>query len=77
MTDKYFNLHKVNERSYDKLIEIVEAEIDKFKSLKKDRKNKSFYFNSKVSAIRKLADDFETIDFQNELFKLIKYEDSA
>ena len=79
ITDKYFNTHKVNEneRSYDKLIEIVEEEIDKFKSLKKNRKDKSFYFNSKVSSIRKLADDFETIDFHDELFKLIKYEDSA
>ena len=79
MTDKYFNTHKVNEneRSYNKLIEIVEEEIDKFKSFNKNRKDKSFYFNSKVSSIRKLADDFETIDFHDELFKLIKYEDSA
>ena len=78
MTDKYFNTLEVSqsERSYDKLIEIVEAEIDKFKSFKKDRKDKSFYFNSKVSAIRKLADDFKTIDFQNELFKIIKFEDN-
>ena len=52
----------------------VEAEIDKFISFKKDRKDNSFYFNSKISAIKKqLADDFETIDFQNELFKIIKY----
>ena len=72
------NNHGVSqsEWSYDKLVEIVEAEIDKFKSFKKDRKDKSFYFNSKVSAIRKLADDFETIDFQNELFKIIKFEDN-
>ena len=33
MTNKYLNTHEVsqNETSYDKLIEIVEAEIDKFK----------------------------------------------
>ena len=68
MTDKYFNTLEVSqsERSYDKLIEIVEAEIDKFKSFKKDRKDKSFYFNSKVSVIGKLADDFETINFLND-----------
>ena len=59
MTDRYFNYHGVNqnERSCDKLVEIVEAEIDKFKSRKKARKDKSFYFNEKVSAIRELKND--------------------
>ena len=51
MADRYFNYHGVeqSERSCDKLVEIVEAEIDKFKSFKKDCKDKSFYFNEKVS----------------------------
>ncbi len=65
----------VNERTYNRLIEMSYDEIDKYKELKNERKNLNIEINRNVTSIRKLINDYETINFQQELFKLIKFED--
>jgi hypothetical protein len=57
-----------------KLIDVVEVEIEKFKELRKERKDKKSIVNDKVKSIRTLIIQYETINFQEELFKIIKFE---
>ena len=72
---KYFELHQIpiSNRSFGKLNEIVEYEIEKYSNLKKERKNKNFLQNDTVKNIKELVRNFETINFQEELFKIIKH----
>ena len=65
----------LNERTYNKLIETSFDEIDKYKQLKNERKNPKIEINSNITSIRKLISEYETMNFQNELFKLIKFEE--
>ena len=51
-------------------------EKDKYKQLKNERKNLKIEINSNVTSIRKLISGYETINFQQELFKLIKFEEA-
>jgi len=78
LTDKYFNQHNIlsNERTFEKLIYLVCSEIYRYKRLKKERKEKKSIVNETVESIRKLINDYETINFQDDLFKLVKYNDT-
>jgi hypothetical protein len=71
--DKYFDHLEVQRehRCMHKLIENVEDEIEKFKELRKVRKDKKSVVNDKVRTIRTLISQYETINFQEELFKII------
>jgi hypothetical protein len=55
-----------------KLIDVVEDEIEKFKELRKERKDNKSIVNDKVKSIRTLISQYETINFQEELFKIIE-----
>ncbi len=44
--------------------------------INKERKDKKSIVNETVESIRKLINDYETINFQDDLFKLIKYNDT-
>jgi hypothetical protein len=74
----YFDRMEVStsERTYNKLIEMRFDEKDKYKQLKNERKNLKIEINSNVTSIRKLISGYETINFQQELFKLIKFEEA-
>jgi len=75
LTDKYFSQHNIpsNERTSEKLIDLVSSEICKYNCLKKERKDKKSIVNQAGESLRKLINESETINFQEELFKLIKY----
>jgi len=77
LTMSYFDKHEIceDDRTYDKLVEISLYEIKKFNLLKHERKNNSIEINEKITTIRKLINNYETILFQNELFKIIKFDD--
>jgi len=79
LTDKYFSQHDIpaNERTSKRLIDLVNSEICKYNCLKKDRKHKKSIVNQTVESIKKLISEYETINFQEELFKLIKYDDTC
>ncbi len=61
-------------RCMHKLVEVVDKEIEKYKELKKERKDKKSIVNDKVKSIQALINQYETINFQEELFKIVKYE---
>jgi hypothetical protein len=65
----------LSERTFNKLIETSIDEIDKYKQLN-ERKNSKVEINSNITSIRKLISEYETINFQNELLKLIKFEEA-
>jgi len=78
LTDKYFIQHDMpsNKRTSKRLIDLVNSEICKCNCLKKERKDKKSIVNQTVESIKKLINEYETINFQEELFKLIKYDDN-
>jgi hypothetical protein len=49
-------------------------DIDKYKQLKNERKNPNIEI-SNITSIRKLISEYETINFQQELSKLKKFEE--
>ncbi len=42
----------------------------------KKREKRQKIVNETVESIRKLINDYETINFQDDLFKLVKYNDT-
>jgi hypothetical protein len=79
LTDKYFNQHNnlSNERTSEKLIDLVSSENYKYNCLKKERKDIKSIVNETVESNIKLINEYGTISFQEELFKLIKYNDTC
>ncbi len=74
--DRNFSQHDIpsNERTSKRLID---SEICKYNCLKKERKDKKSIVNQNVASIKRLINEYETTNFQEELFKLIKYDDTC
>ena len=76
LSTHFFNNFCISEsdRTYERILSLSNEEILKFKSLKNERKNLKIELNEKVAKIRKLLDSYENINFQSELFNIIKHD---
>jgi hypothetical protein len=76
LSTHFFNNFCISEgdRTYERILSLSNEEILKFKLLKNERKNLKIELNEKVAKIRKLLDSYENINFQSELFNIIKHD---
>ncbi len=76
LSTHFFNNFCISEsdRTYERILSLSNEEILKFKLLKNERKNFKIEMNEKVTKIRKLLDSYENINFQSELFNIIKHD---